>query len=245
MVPEPVPWPLPDHARRPTVWQAVGQLVLMLVVAVAAAVVGAILSDRLRLDDPRWEGVITTAVIALACTLAALVMVGASRQTPAALGLHARGLGLEALIGFLAMLAMYAMIVCASLAIMVLKPEWMNQSTAAQEAIERNLPPLSLRSMLGMMACVAAWEEVVFRGFLLTRLHAILKRWWLAVPVGASVFAAGHVYEGPLAVVVIGLVGVVLGGLFAWRKSLVGPIVFHFFFNVVGMLAIKSRGPVS
>jgi membrane protease YdiL (CAAX protease family) len=84
------------------------------------------------------------------------------------------------------------------------------------------------------------WEEVVFRGFLLTRLRAIFRTWWLAVPIGSLLFAAAHLYEGVLAVVVIGWLAFAMAILFVWRRSLVPCLVLHWLHNVGAILLLKA-----
>ena len=94
--------------------------------------------------------------------------------------------------------------------------------------------------MIALMTFVAIWEEIAFRGFMLTRLQSIFRRWWLTIPIGAVLFGFGHGYQGPLAIVQTMLLGIVMGVLFWWRKSLVPGIVFHLLNNVMAFLMLKS-----
>ena len=84
-----------------------------------------------------------------------------------------------------------------------------------------------------MTIIVALWEEIVFRGFVLTRLNAIFKRWWLTILLASSVFGAVHIYEGLLAVLLISGLALIMSVLFVWRRSLVPSIVFHFLHDLV------------
>jgi len=112
--------------------------------------------------------------------------------------------------------------------------------STAKEAIKDAFPPMTMAPMMAMMVFVSVWEEIAFRGFVLTRLHALFKHWWVSVLVGAMVFGSIHIYEGPLAVLVICAMGLIMGTLFVWRKSLVPGIVFHLTNNVVTMLALRA-----
>ncbi len=69
-------------------------------------------------------------------------------------------------------------------------------------------------------------EEVVYRGFLIAVLAAAMNT-WAAVLVAAFIFGLGHAYQGPKGILKTGLVGLVLGGLFALTGSLWAPMLVH------------------
>jgi membrane protease YdiL (CAAX protease family) len=131
----------------------------------------------------------------------------------------------------------------AAVVISVLFPHLIEPSTTAQQAIEETFPPLDMHWMIGVMLFVGVWEEVVFRGFLLTRLQVLLKRRWLTVLIGAAAFGAVHSYEGPLAMSVIFVLGIVLGTLFVWRRSLVPGVVYHAAHNLIVVRLMHEVSP--
>lgn len=69
-------------------------------------------------------------------------------------------------------------------------------------------------------------EEVVYRGFLIAVLAAAMST-WAAVLLAAFIFGLNHAYQGPKGILKTGLVGLVLGGLFALTGSLWAPMLVH------------------
>jgi membrane protease YdiL (CAAX protease family) len=89
-------------------------------------------------------------------------------------------------------------------------------------------------------------EEMVFRGFLLTRLDILLGDGWLATPFAvigqALLFGVGHWYLGPRGVTTASLIGVVLGAVYVCNgRNLVPLIVAHGVTDSVSLLAIYAR----
>jgi membrane protease YdiL (CAAX protease family) len=165
---------------------------------------------------------------ALACML--FVRLGGRRLNT--IGLTPRNLPLDVGIGMASLICMWFTLILCSLFIAFWFPSLLEKQSEAQEAIEAHFPRLSFLQMFVLCACIAVYEEIVFRGFLLTRLHAIVRRWWLVVPFAAALFGSLHLYEGPVAVGVVTCLGLVMGALFVWRKSLVAPITMHLLHNL-------------
>ena len=69
-------------------------------------------------------------------------------------------------------------------------------------------------------------EEVIYRGFLIAVIAAAMST-WAAVLLAAFIFGLGHAYQGPKGILKTGLVGLVLGGLFALTGSLWAPMLVH------------------
>ena len=84
--------------------------------------------------------------------------------------------------------------------------------------------------VLGVIVA-AAFEEVAFRGFLTPRMRALTGSWPWAVVVVSALFGAGHLYEGPLAVIQTAFLGVYFSAAFLVRRRLLGPVVAHAAFN--------------
>jgi membrane protease YdiL (CAAX protease family) len=80
-----------------------------------------------------------------------------------------------------------------------------------------------------LVIVVAVSEETIFRGYLILRLRTVTRSTAAAVVLSSVIFAMGHGYEGSLGVVTIGVMGLILSLIYLWRKSLVTPIVLHFF----------------
>jgi membrane protease YdiL (CAAX protease family) len=94
-----------------------------------------------------------------------------------------------------------------------------------------------------IVTVVAVVEETIFRGYLMLRLTAVTGRTSAAVLLSSLVFSLGHGYEGMAGALSIFVLGVVFAVIYLWRKSLVAPIVIHFFtdFTSIVLPALLSR----
>ncbi len=163
-------------------------------------------------------------------------------------GHHCRTIGwtrrkwfVNTVIGLASLIPTYLILFCAGMILMLISPGLMEKQIETQERIKEVIPDMPFPVIALLMIWVTFWEEFIFRGFLLTRLHALCRRWWLTVPAGALFFGLLHLWQGPVAAVVIGLLGLVMGTLFAWRKSLIPGWAFHFAHNVLIVQLIHSE----
>ena len=84
---------------------------------------------------------------------------------------------------------------------------------------------------------IAAWvclssiagfvEEIVFRGYLQRQIAAISGNFFLGLIASATVFGAGHGYEGERRMLLIAVYGIMFGLLAHWRKSLRPGMMAH------------------
>ncbi|XP_077223802.1 uncharacterized protein LOC143857269 [Tasmannia lanceolata] len=78
------------------------------------------------------------------------------------------------------------------------------------------------------------WEEIIYRGFLLTSLASTME-WWRAVILSACVFSVVHFSaENSLQLVIIGCV---LGCTYCWTGKLESSFAIHSVYNAVILLA--------
>jgi len=114
------------------------------------------------------------------------------------------------------------------------------------------LGELPLAWVLPLALFVGLWEELVFRGFLLGRLrvafHAVegspRSRTVMAIAVSGILFGAGHGYQGMLGLVQTSAVGMALGALTVWRKSLWPAVIAHLTIDTIGLVALKVLKPL-
>jgi membrane protease YdiL (CAAX protease family) len=87
------------------------------------------------------------------------------------------------------------------------------------------------RTPFGWMPLIAlyvgVYEEIVFRGFLLSRLKVLLRGTTAAVIASAAIFAILHLPQGVLAVGQIFGLGLLFGAIAAWRRDLWPCIIAH------------------
>jgi membrane protease YdiL (CAAX protease family) len=84
---------------------------------------------------------------------------------------------------------------------------------------------------------VGLYEEVLFRGFLLTRFRALLGGTLGAVVLTAALFGALHMTQGLAGMAQTGAVGLVLAVLAARTRSLWSPILTHAVIDTVSLFA--------
>lgn len=97
------------------------------------------------------------------------------------------------------------------------------------------LSNINPRAVLPLALFVGVYEEIVFRGFLFSRLGAVLgadgtarrSRMLAAAALSAAVFGLAHVYQGPLGMLQTFSVGFVLALVAAWFGSIWPCIVAH------------------
>jgi membrane protease YdiL (CAAX protease family) len=228
-MPPDTPFSMPPALSR---LRAIIEIILVVPAALVGAVMGYTFVSGLQPADERWLGIGDSMGLGCGAALGCMLIVWLGHGRMSTIGLTARNLVLDVCLGITSLFGVYMGLVCATLGVLSLDPALLNQRSAAQQAIETNIPRLSMGGIVALCLFVAIYEEVVFRGFLLTRLHAIVRRRWAAVPLGAVVFGGLHVYEGFLAVGVVTFLGLVMGLLFLWRKSLAAPITLHLFHNL-------------
>jgi membrane protease YdiL (CAAX protease family) len=88
-------------------------------------------------------------------------------------------------------------------------------------------------------------EEVVFRGFLLVYLTDVFPGMPVssAMVVSAALFGLAHSYQGGLGVLLTGLAGYWLAGLYVLTGSLLVPIVVHALVDLRLLLVLPPPDP--
>lgn len=228
-------WPEPMSRAR-------GLLEILLVIpaGVLGGYAASSMTDQVTFSDPRWAEVAMSFGIGLGAILGSAVLLIIARHGPSSIGLNVRAPAIDAVIGFVSLVMFYIVASLSLLAISAAFPELFSGQTAAQEAIQQTFPPMSAREAMIVMAFVVLWEETIFRGFLLTRMYAIFRRWWLTVILASVLFGAAHIYQGIVAVGMITILALIMGSLFAWRRSLIAPLVFHWVHNVFMLMLLRS-----
>ena len=109
------------------------------------------------------------------------------------------------------------------------------------EEVPPSLMPQSMQQIfLGvlMVLTVAFSEEIIFRGYLLTRIREITESDAAGIFLSTLLFAFGHGYEGVAGMVTVGYIGLVFSILILWQKSLAIVIVLHFFTDFIPIVVV-------
>lgn len=93
-----------------------------------------------------------------------------------------------------------------------------------------------------LVVVVAISEETMFRGYLITRLRAITGSLAGSLILSAAIFSVGHGYEGSAGMATVGVMGLVFGLVFVWRRSLLAPMTMHFIQDFIGIVLAPLLG---
>jgi membrane protease YdiL (CAAX protease family) len=101
--------------------------------------------------------------------------------------------------------------------------------TDNEEVLNMLLPRTPAEVMVWLVTASSAGfcEEFVFRGYVQRQLLAMTRRQWVSVLGQGVIFGVMHFYQGWKSVVVIFVIGVLLGALAVWRKSLRPGMIAH------------------
>jgi len=110
----------------------------------------------------------------------------------------------------------------------------MNQMMAEKQEFIELLPERNLLGFLLIGAFTGFHEELLFRGFLLSRFTLIAKNRWLAMFICAAVFGLLHYFgQGWLGVFQTAGIGAVLGAVTILARSLWPAVIAHALFNSI------------
>ncbi len=161
------------------------------------------------------------------------------RQPTRSIGIHRDGLALNLLLGVAAMTAAYAFYFAVIGIAFLAWPGFIEQLRENASRITGIFPRVDPRWLLFMTLLVGVYEEVFFRGFLMTRLRRVTGSWTAAVVVSTVVFVVPHLADQvPAALVLVTILSLVFSIVTVWRKSLIPAIVGHWLFNLFQFLAM-------
>jgi membrane protease YdiL (CAAX protease family) len=104
------------------------------------------------------------------------------------------------------------------------------------ELILSNNNQFTVLILFGMVAILApVFEEIMFRGFLLTSLTKFLPRWG-AIALSGGMFALAHLTAGDL--LPLGILGIALGYIYLRSGNLLSSIFLHSLWNSGSFLAL-------
>lgn len=169
----------------------------------------------------------------VSCLICVFFVLRLRKQSPASVGLVRSKMGMNLLIGVGAMMVAYAIILPTMIALTMASPRMFEQMQENREILTALLSGGHPLALVGAMAAVGVWEELFFRGFLMTRLRRVTGAWIPAVLLSSVVFVLPHALtQAPAAMVMIAILSLVMSVVTIWRRSLVPAIVAHALFNI-------------
>lgn len=109
------------------------------------------------------------------------------------------------------------------------------------EQLSKILPPMQTWVILVTMLIVGTYEEIIFRGFLLTRIRRATNSRAVAIITTSTLFALAHAGDQQW-LILPGLFGIAVfwSVLAFWRKSIVPIIIGHAVFNSIQLWSIQN-----
>ncbi|MHC5110543.1 MAG: lysostaphin resistance A-like protein [Planctomycetota bacterium] len=170
----------------------------------------------------------------IATIVVILLMLYYRSQGFSSVGIARRGLGVDVLLGVLMAAICLCLMVLYSISLHIFAPELRPQMEKNAVQLLKLFPPSSLDMLAILAIAVGTFEELIFRGFLMTRLRRVTGNWAVAVVISTLIFTIPHVLDQTLvALGPIALLAVSLSICTILRKSLIPAILGHALFDFV------------
>jgi len=178
--------------------------------------------------------------------LGALVIIAVlSRRrglTTRSVGLAWSGAPLNIVIGLAVLVVVYALIAVTMTFLWLLWPALVGEMQENARRIKELVPNLRPVEYVPLTALIGVYEELVFRGFLMTRLRRATGGWTVAVILSTAIFTALHAFEQtPFALVVVAILSLVFSLVTIWRRSIVPAIIAHALFDLSQLLLLHLQ----
>lgn len=235
-----------DDISRRDAWIDIGLMILLVVgLSIAAELVATTVFEvlvGLSSDDPAWEQHdftrylrVPILAIRVGVTLTIIIFLLKTRRQPAtSVGLTARAPLLDSLIGVVSMGVAFGFILVWQVAIWILWPDALRQMQQNAGRIMNLIPKMHPLTLGALSLAVGLYEELIFRGFLMTRLRRATGSWMLAVLLSTAVFTLPHAVDQEwIALVPVGILSLCMSLVTIWRRSIIPAIIGHFLFDWV------------
>ncbi len=179
----------------------------------------------------------TIALTAITMLAIVTIIIRRRGQSFRSLGLHRDRLVVNCLVGVGAAILVPVLFQLTLMVLQVFFPQLRGQMEENARRIMDTFPNLGPIGFLFLSLMVAAYEELVFRGFLMTRLRRATGSWTAAVLISTVVFVLLHAPDQEIvALIAITFLSLVFSVVTIWRRSLIPVIVAHLLFDLVQLL---------
>ena len=163
-----------------------------------------------------------------------------NRQPASSIGLHLKDIGGEIAIAIIVLLGIFAAIWIAGLiASFTFDANQLKEINQNNVKVAKMFSDMPVWLIPPFCLFIGYYEELIFRGFFISRLSCIFRNDWVAMVIAAAVFASAHFYQGVFKVILIFGLACVLGTLFVLRRSLIAPMIIHSLFDFTFMMMAK------
>ena len=165
------------------------------------------------------------------------VILLARRQPAATLGITRRSIASNLGLGLITTFLIMASLIVLGILILTFSGDEPPIDNA--RVLMELLPPMSPVTIVAFSIAVGIYEEVLFRGFLMTRLRRLTGSWIPAVILSTGLFVTLHLDQQGVARFAIGGLSLIFSGLTIWRKSIVPAIVAHAMFDLTQLMLLN------
>jgi len=227
---------------------------IAIVVAGTYALVGVVEHFGLGAGDVRRSLLAHVAIIGGGALVLVALALAHTPNRLHALGLGRRGVAFVLGTGLLGACATYAIQAVAVVLIVTATGGLATQTGMAEQKVKafNAFASVPLWQIAPLALGAGFYEEVVFRGFLLGRLHVVLgsaqsprRTQVLAVALSSALFGAGHLYQGGLGVAQTFIAGACLATIVIVTRSLWPAIVAHALIDGFGLVAVRYLAPAA
>ena len=160
-------------------------------------------------------------------------------QTARSVGLSWREMPLNVVIGLAALLVVYGLIFVAMPLLWLFWPDVVREMNENARRIMELVPNLRPAEFVPWTAIIGIYEELVFRGFLMTRLRRGTGSWTVAVALSTVIFTSLHAFDQTRsALVVVAILSLVFSLATIWRRSIIPAIIAHALFDLSQLLLL-------
>ncbi len=196
------------------------------------------------IDDTRSVNVGLTFVTAFILLVAVASILRRRRQPIASIGLCGRPWWMIALFGVVALVGTWIVMYLTVLITCTLSSDLCASFTSNPQRIAELLPRIHPAGLCAIAVFVGIYEEIIFRGFLLTRLRKATRSAVAAVLLTSVLFAVPHALsQEPITVVPLCAAGVLWAVLTLWQRSVVPAIIGHALFDLCSLIQLYYFQP--
>jgi membrane protease YdiL (CAAX protease family) len=168
------------------------------------------------------------------------------REPIRAVGLHLKDLEGEIWTAFWSLVIIFSFNLAVMVMISIFLPDLATKLAKERTEVFKLFPTSSPLWLILITAFVGFYEELVFRGFLITRLKVVAGNIWVTLFISSLLFGIAHNYQDLLAMTQITVIAFIVGMMFVLRKSLISPILAHMAFDFINLAFVfgMSKLPV-
>ncbi|HVT14185.1 MAG TPA: CPBP family intramembrane glutamic endopeptidase [Fimbriimonadaceae bacterium] len=189
-----------------------------------------------------WESEVGRLVSNIAVIVPLLFIIYASADDPKSFGLKLFGVAKTILLAIATLVVLRFSYALVYVSLHAVTPDSVAISRQiARHNVGRPIPGPAIWVFRLLIFLLSAFEEeLIWRGYTLTRLNELLGNRWAALIVSSALFAIYHIYEGLTFLPIVFVHGIIFGLVRTWSGSLAPGTLAHTIYNCLSMAARTS-----